>query len=539
VSRNLFSELTFENVLQVGASAHLATVAKKADFCGNAPVSVKQLAKGPTDGKIKDSCPARKSKGAARKAGNPAALASFLAKKKEQLKSAAGSTDCQHCESDSAQSGGSSRDEDEERLVFDTFEPAQEDFDGMRAILKLMIEDEYDADGLVRLLIRQASEVGMVIKIADDDEVYGVMSVTNMSQASSALSLQQIGNFILAKCPQSMKETFANAITGNTGLLISERQPYIPRELAVPLLKALLEEIRDAQNSQVEKIKKKYSFDSYLILTKAVREAARDCETEADDAFPDLTWLKAEDAAFFKFSTATFEWALSQGEESEEQGWCCKAMLVSAGALDRVLSEVEQLIQRDLVGHSDHSEGCNERDSETVETRSLSQDHTSHAGCCAAQTERPSDSQIVGETGAKERGIGGTNVTTTGEALESLEPLSLSLNSLNTHSAPDPSVQTCPPPSSPSHTSLQSSSQAQVMQPRATDGGGGGEGEEGGGSHAQGGAKVGSSLRNRRGEELEGTGLKAATAPGMVFGTRSELTAHMKSDWFVYLFTEP
>ena len=74
------------------------------------------------------------------------------------------------------------------------------------------------------------------------------------------------------------------------------------------------------------------------------------------------------------------------------------------------------------------------------------------------------------------------------------------------------------------------------MQPRATDGGG----EEGGGSHAQGGGpKVGSSLRNRRGEELEGTGLKAATAPGMVFGTRSELTAHMKSDWFVYLFTEP
>ena len=262
--RHLFSELTFQNVWQVGASAHLATVAKKADFCGNAPVSVKQLAKGPTDGKItggKDSGPVKKSKGAARKAGNPAALASFLAKKKEKLKSAAGSTDCQHYESDSAQSGGSSRDEDEERLVFDTFEPAQEDFDGMRAILKFMIEEEYDADGLVRLLIRQASEVGMVIKIADDDEVYGVMSVTNMSQASSALSLQQIGNFILAKCPESTtKETFANAITGNTGFIISERQPYIPRELAVPLLKALLDEIRDAQNSQVGKIKKKYSL---------------------------------------------------------------------------------------------------------------------------------------------------------------------------------------------------------------------------------------------------------------------------------------
>ena len=56
--------------------------------CRSGLLRNKEGRKGHTDGKItggKDSGPGKKSKGAARKAGNPAALASFLAKKKEKL----------------------------------------------------------------------------------------------------------------------------------------------------------------------------------------------------------------------------------------------------------------------------------------------------------------------------------------------------------------------------------------------------------------------------------------------------------------------
>eukprot|EP00961_Rhodomonas_salina_P266960 3607279-Rhodomonas_salina.1 len=191
-----------------------------------------------------------------------------------------------------------------------------------------MLDDqEFDAAGLVRLMIQQAGEVGMTIKNEDEDEVHGVMSVTPMSQPS-VLSLKQIGDFILAKCPESMKETFVKAISGKTGFIISEREPNTPVELAVPLLTLLLDDIQDAQNSQHEKVKNKYSFDSYLVLTKATRAVGR--ESGSGDA---VTWLKAEDEAFFICARAGFEFEISQPhrEGGEVVG---KVMLVSARDLD-------------------------------------------------------------------------------------------------------------------------------------------------------------------------------------------------------------
>lgn len=150
------------------------------------------------------------------------------------------------------QSDDNSGDEQEEiSLAFDTFGPAQEDFAGIQACVERMLEgQEFDARGLTELIIKQTVELGMVVKIVGQDQVYGVMSVANMSQASSVTSLKQIGDFVVDKCPECSRALFEIAVKGKTGLIINERPTGTPPGLALPLLTSLLDEIKEAQTSQ-------------------------------------------------------------------------------------------------------------------------------------------------------------------------------------------------------------------------------------------------------------------------------------------------
>jgi len=139
-------------------------------------------------------------------------------------------------------------------LAFDTFGPAQEDCEGIEGCVAGMLDGrEFDCRGLTELIIRQAVELGMVVKIVGEDEVYGVMSVADMSQSSVA-SLREIGDFIVDKCPESSRALFESAVKGKTGLVINERPTGTPPGLALPLLTSLLDEIKEAQTGQYKVI---------------------------------------------------------------------------------------------------------------------------------------------------------------------------------------------------------------------------------------------------------------------------------------------
>ena len=150
-------------------------------------------------------------------------------------------------------SSDSGSDADEINVTFDCFNPVEEDFHGIKLFLAgLLDEQNFDSSGLVDLVLGQSGEVGSVVKIMDEEEVYGVLSVVDVATASSVSPcLKQISDFILKKCPKSKHVTFAEALRRKTGLIISERMINMPPEMAVPLLDGLCNELKDANTDKV------------------------------------------------------------------------------------------------------------------------------------------------------------------------------------------------------------------------------------------------------------------------------------------------
>lgn len=146
----------------------------------------------------------------------------------------------------------SGSDADEINVTFDTFNPVEDDFHGIKMFMtNLLDEQTFDSSGLVDLVLAQSGEVGTVVKIMDEEEVYGFLTVVNMNPPSPQATLKQIGDFILQKSPASQKDTFAKAMRGKTGLVVSERMINVPPELALPLLDGLINELAEANSDPV------------------------------------------------------------------------------------------------------------------------------------------------------------------------------------------------------------------------------------------------------------------------------------------------
>lgn len=130
---------------------------------------------------------------------------------------------------------------------FEFFNPGEEDFHGIKALLNNYVEDEpqwHDSD-LVEAII--ASPMGSVIKCGSDEDVIGVASILRVSE--SYRGMQDVKDFSHKFCPDDLKNDLERAWTAEsatTGLLISERLINCPPQLAPPLMKSLMEEMDQA-----------------------------------------------------------------------------------------------------------------------------------------------------------------------------------------------------------------------------------------------------------------------------------------------------
>ena len=95
---------------------------------------------------------------------------------------------------------GEGSDFEELNVTFDHFNPKESDFSGIRQFLRdLLSGTVFDVGGLVDIIIGQSGAVGTVIKIAGEDEVYGVTSVVSLAHYYSANCIKQLIHFVLNK----------------------------------------------------------------------------------------------------------------------------------------------------------------------------------------------------------------------------------------------------------------------------------------------------------------------------------------------------
>lgn len=131
-------------------------VAVKSSAGGKPSAKAKEPAKTPTAAKAAPPAAAIAKK-AKRKGGPPPAAAAFLAAKRQAEEDAANVADCPAGGNDMrSEDGNDGGGEVEVSMIFDTFDPSQDDFEGMHDCISHMLDSQvFDSDGLARLIIKQ------------------------------------------------------------------------------------------------------------------------------------------------------------------------------------------------------------------------------------------------------------------------------------------------------------------------------------------------------------------------------------------------
>jgi hypothetical protein len=153
---------------------------------------------------------------------------------------------------------------DELDVVFDSFDPKEDDFHGIKVFLTELLDGEaFDSSGMVDEVLANAGTVGTVVKVQDAEEVFGVMSVVSLRESKKETWAQQVEAFIASKCPQSLKSKLDKYVgpdaSSHGGLIVSERLANMPQEMALPMMRSMFDEIKKAQKEAV-------SFDVHVLL---------------------------------------------------------------------------------------------------------------------------------------------------------------------------------------------------------------------------------------------------------------------------------
>ncbi|XP_069140116.1 BRCA2 and CDKN1A-interacting protein-like [Argopecten irradians] len=201
-------------------------------------------------------------------------------------------------ESDSDESSGNDFDDDEMedenstpineevQVEFEARMLDDGDFHGVKTLLQqVFLKANINLSELTNTLISQ-NYIGCVIKqmdIPDDDEddgmdeddndaVFGLMSVVNITEKKDLECVQQVRSLLLDHCKACAKEKlprFSDMLHDSdqhVGLLLSERYLNIPPQISVPMYDSLIKDMEKCQRKQM-----KYSFAKYMMVSKTYR----------------------------------------------------------------------------------------------------------------------------------------------------------------------------------------------------------------------------------------------------------------------------
>ncbi|ELW62220.1 BRCA2 and CDKN1A-interacting protein [Tupaia chinensis] len=176
--------------------------------------------------------------------------------------------------------------DEEVNIDFEAYSISRNDYDGIKKLLQqLFLKAPVNIAELTDLLIQQ-NHIGSVIKQTnvsedsdddmDKDEIFGFISLLNLTKKKGTQCAEQIKELILSycekNCEKSMVEqldTVLNDTTRPVGFLLSERLINVPPQIALPMHQQLQKELTEAHKTN--KPCGKCYF--YLLISKTFVEA--------------------------------------------------------------------------------------------------------------------------------------------------------------------------------------------------------------------------------------------------------------------------
>ncbi|XP_045425200.1 BRCA2 and CDKN1A-interacting protein [Lemur catta] len=220
--------------------------------------------------------------------------------------------------------------DEEVNIEFEAYSISDNDYDGIKKLLQqLFLKAPVNTAELTDLLIQQ-NHVGSVIKQTDvsedsdddmdEDEIFGFISLLNLTERKGTQCVEQIKELILSCCEKNCDKNMVeqldkllNDTTKPVGFLLSERFINVPPQIALPMHQQLQKELADAHKTN--KPCGKCCF--YLLISKTFVEAGKNNSKKkwSNQKKDELMFANAEEEFFYEKAILKFNYSVQ--EESD------------------------------------------------------------------------------------------------------------------------------------------------------------------------------------------------------------------------------
>ncbi|XP_010221207.1 PREDICTED: BRCA2 and CDKN1A-interacting protein [Tinamus guttatus] len=235
----------------------------------------------------------------------------------------------------SSDSDSDERIDEEVNVEFEAHSISDNDHNGIKKLLQqLFLKAPVNIAELTDILIQQ-NHIGTTIKQAevqedsggddddddDLDEVFGFISLINLTERKGTQCAEQIKELIMSRCEknceQRVVEQLDKILNDNAkpvGLLLSERFINVPPQIALPMHQQLQKELTDAQKKNKPCGKCHY----YLLISKTFTEATKSNSKRREGGNKqkeELMFANAEEEFFYEKALLKFSYSVQ--EESD------------------------------------------------------------------------------------------------------------------------------------------------------------------------------------------------------------------------------
>ncbi|XP_004700933.1 BRCA2 and CDKN1A-interacting protein [Echinops telfairi] len=222
---------------------------------------------------------------------------------------------------------------EEVNVEFEAYSISANDYAGVKKLLQqLFLKAPVNTAELTDLLIGQSHIVGSVIKQTgvsedsdddvdvDEDEVFGFISLLNLTERQGAPCAEQIQEWILSCCEKDLVERLDKLLRDSAqpvGLLLSERFINVPPQVALPMHQQLQKELAEAHKTNQPC--GKCSF--YLLISKTFVEAGTARAKErSSQGQAELLFANAEEEFFYEEATLKFSYSVLEESDTRLGG---------------------------------------------------------------------------------------------------------------------------------------------------------------------------------------------------------------------------
>mmetsp|Transcript_1817 Transcript_1817/g.2603 ORF Transcript_1817/g.2603 Transcript_1817/m.2603 type:complete len:325 (+) Transcript_1817:65-1039(+) len=219
-------------------------------------------------------------------------------------------------------------------VSFEIHNVAKDDFFSIKHHLMNYLDGQAWLASELADYVSALTDIGSTIRVEDNKEAFGFISVVNLFRASKLASVKQVVGFMLGKITdKTQHDRLATLLDykptqgkerNSIGLILNERMINIPPQLIPPLHTSFFEEIEEAYkeettaggSSSSSSAKLPYfDFEYYLFMTTVYEESntakkSRDSKRTKHMSGEQIYYKKFEDEAYLEESEFAFSYPI-------------------------------------------------------------------------------------------------------------------------------------------------------------------------------------------------------------------------------------